>query len=168
MYPAWTFWEGGPAIWPIYPTGLGRWDLMREDLNRWVGFCQNKSITLDLLLFTALVNLIPKYLLYFLVNTVDQLHSGRGRKRYPKDSLGALGQLCVKVFSNLNIMYMQIHCLQHLLNFYHLQNQFRERPSDPSFSRVPWSCGCWVHKEPGLEVREGLLCAFKHTVVKIF
>ena len=26
MYPAWTFWEGGPAIWSIYPTGLGRWD----------------------------------------------------------------------------------------------------------------------------------------------
>ncbi|CAI5772784.1 CAP10 domain-containing protein [Podarcis lilfordi] len=32
MYPAWTFWEGGPAVWPIYPTGLGRWDLMRESL----------------------------------------------------------------------------------------------------------------------------------------
>ena len=26
MYPAWTFWEGGPAVWPIYPNGLGRWD----------------------------------------------------------------------------------------------------------------------------------------------
>ncbi|XP_063812965.1 protein O-glucosyltransferase 1 isoform X2 [Pseudophryne corroboree] len=34
MYPAWTFWEGGPAVWPIYPTGLGRWDLMREDLQK--------------------------------------------------------------------------------------------------------------------------------------
>ncbi|XP_048865291.1 protein O-glucosyltransferase 1 [Brienomyrus brachyistius] len=34
MYPAWTFWEGGPAVWPIYPTGLGRWDLMREELER--------------------------------------------------------------------------------------------------------------------------------------
>ncbi|CAJ0960568.1 unnamed protein product [Ranitomeya imitator] len=34
MYPAWTFWEGGPAVWPIYPTGLGRWDLMREELAR--------------------------------------------------------------------------------------------------------------------------------------
>ncbi|KAJ8796710.1 hypothetical protein J1605_017813 [Eschrichtius robustus] len=34
MYPAWTFWEGGPAVWPIYPTGLGRWDLFREDLVR--------------------------------------------------------------------------------------------------------------------------------------
>ncbi|XP_054829931.1 protein O-glucosyltransferase 1 [Eublepharis macularius] len=32
MYPAWTFWEGGPAVWPIYPTGLGRWDIMRDDL----------------------------------------------------------------------------------------------------------------------------------------
>ncbi|KAK1343922.1 hypothetical protein QTO34_014478 [Cnephaeus nilssonii] len=34
MYPAWTFWEGGPAVWPIYPMGLGRWDLFREDLVR--------------------------------------------------------------------------------------------------------------------------------------
>uniref|UniRef100_A0A7N9ATM7 Protein O-glucosyltransferase 1 n=1 Tax=Mastacembelus armatus TaxID=205130 RepID=A0A7N9ATM7_9TELE len=34
MYPAWTFWEGGPAVWPIYPTGLGRWDLMRDDLRK--------------------------------------------------------------------------------------------------------------------------------------
>lgn len=32
MYPAWTFWEGGPAVYPIYPTGLGRWDLMRKEL----------------------------------------------------------------------------------------------------------------------------------------
>ncbi|XP_060692531.1 protein O-glucosyltransferase 1 isoform X1 [Hemiscyllium ocellatum] len=32
MYPAWTFWEGGPAVWPIYPKGLGRWDLMRKEL----------------------------------------------------------------------------------------------------------------------------------------
>ncbi|XP_013398028.1 protein O-glucosyltransferase 1 isoform X1 [Lingula anatina] len=30
MYPAWTFWEGGPAVWPIYPTGLGRWDQQRD------------------------------------------------------------------------------------------------------------------------------------------
>ncbi|KAM8976110.1 protein O-glucosyltransferase 1 [Pelodytes ibericus] len=37
MYPAWTFWEGGPAVWPIYPTGLGRWDLMREELSRAAG-----------------------------------------------------------------------------------------------------------------------------------
>ncbi|GAB1300273.1 Protein O-glucosyltransferase 1 [Apodemus speciosus] len=34
MYPAWTFWEGGPAVWPLYPTGLGRWDLFREDMLR--------------------------------------------------------------------------------------------------------------------------------------
>ena len=32
MYPAWTFWSGGPAVWPIEPTGLGRWDLKREAL----------------------------------------------------------------------------------------------------------------------------------------
>lgn len=31
MYPAWSFWEGGPAI-SIYPTGLGRWDLHRKSL----------------------------------------------------------------------------------------------------------------------------------------
>ncbi|MPC32121.1 O-glucosyltransferase rumi [Portunus trituberculatus] len=30
-YPAWTFWEGGPAI-SLYPTGLGRWDLHRASL----------------------------------------------------------------------------------------------------------------------------------------
>ncbi|CAL9698597.1 unnamed protein product [Knipowitschia caucasica] len=34
MYPAWTFWEGGPAVWPIYPTGLGRWDLMIDELKK--------------------------------------------------------------------------------------------------------------------------------------
>lgn len=32
MYPAWTFWAGGPAVWPIEPTGLGRWDVKRENL----------------------------------------------------------------------------------------------------------------------------------------
>ncbi|XP_070577537.1 protein O-glucosyltransferase 1-like [Ptychodera flava] len=32
MYPAWTFWEGGPAVWPLFPTGLGRWDLFRDSL----------------------------------------------------------------------------------------------------------------------------------------
>ena len=35
MYPAWTFWEGGPAVWPIYPTGLGRWDEQREIIPRY-------------------------------------------------------------------------------------------------------------------------------------
>ncbi|ODM97529.1 Protein O-glucosyltransferase 1 [Orchesella cincta] len=30
-YPAWTFWEGGPAI-SLYPMGLGRWDLLRKSL----------------------------------------------------------------------------------------------------------------------------------------
>ncbi|XP_045614677.1 O-glucosyltransferase rumi homolog [Procambarus clarkii] len=30
-YPAWTFWEGGPAI-SLYPTGLGRWDMLRNTL----------------------------------------------------------------------------------------------------------------------------------------
>ncbi|VVC97180.1 unnamed protein product, partial [Leptidea sinapis] len=28
MYPAWSFWEGGPAI-SLYPTGIGRWDQHR-------------------------------------------------------------------------------------------------------------------------------------------
>lgn len=31
FYPAWTFWAGGPAI-SKYPTGLGRWDLLRKNL----------------------------------------------------------------------------------------------------------------------------------------
>lgn len=32
-YPAWTFWEGGPAI-GLYPTGLGRWDLHRDSVSK--------------------------------------------------------------------------------------------------------------------------------------
>nr|CAG4650212.1 EOG090X07KN [Sida crystallina] len=33
IYPAWTFWEGGPAI-SLYPKGLGRWDLHRKSLTK--------------------------------------------------------------------------------------------------------------------------------------
>ncbi|GIY60215.1 protein O-glucosyltransferase 1 [Caerostris darwini] len=33
MYPAWTFWEGGPAI-SLYPTGIGRWDILRKNINK--------------------------------------------------------------------------------------------------------------------------------------
>ncbi|XP_011875549.1 PREDICTED: O-glucosyltransferase rumi homolog [Vollenhovia emeryi] len=33
MYPAWAFWEGGPAI-SLYPRGLGRWDRHRNSLNK--------------------------------------------------------------------------------------------------------------------------------------
>ncbi|XP_053981078.1 O-glucosyltransferase rumi homolog [Hylaeus volcanicus] len=32
-YPAWAFWEGGPAI-SLYPRGLGRWDKHRIYLDR--------------------------------------------------------------------------------------------------------------------------------------
>lgn len=28
MYPAWSFWAGGPAI-KLYPKGIGRWDKLR-------------------------------------------------------------------------------------------------------------------------------------------
>ncbi|KAL4715219.1 hypothetical protein ACJJTC_007801 [Scirpophaga incertulas] len=31
MYPAWSFWEGGPAI-SLYPTGIGRWDKHRQSI----------------------------------------------------------------------------------------------------------------------------------------
>ncbi len=31
MYPAWSFWSGGPSI-SVEPTGLGRWDLKRRSL----------------------------------------------------------------------------------------------------------------------------------------
>lgn len=31
MYPAWSFWSGGPAT-NLYPTGLGRWDKFRQSL----------------------------------------------------------------------------------------------------------------------------------------
>ncbi|KAL1514356.1 hypothetical protein ABEB36_003625 [Hypothenemus hampei] len=33
MYPAWAFWEGGPAI-SQYPTGIGRWDNHRQKLGK--------------------------------------------------------------------------------------------------------------------------------------
>lgn len=33
MYPAWSFYEGGPAI-KLFPTGLGRFDLLRESLSK--------------------------------------------------------------------------------------------------------------------------------------
>lgn len=32
MYPAWSFWEGGPAI-GLYPTGIGRWDKHRNTIS---------------------------------------------------------------------------------------------------------------------------------------
>nr|CAG4643261.1 EOG090X07KN [Ilyocryptus agilis] len=32
-FPAWTFWEGGPAI-SLYPTGLGRWDEHRNSISK--------------------------------------------------------------------------------------------------------------------------------------
>ncbi|XP_053600787.1 O-glucosyltransferase rumi homolog isoform X2 [Plodia interpunctella] len=32
MYPAWSFWEGGPAI-SLYPTGIGRWDKHRKSIS---------------------------------------------------------------------------------------------------------------------------------------
>lgn len=37
LYPAWTFWEGGPAVWPIEPRGLGRWDLKRDIITKSAG-----------------------------------------------------------------------------------------------------------------------------------
>lgn len=33
LYPAWSFWCGGPAI-EQYPTGIGRWDLMRLHISK--------------------------------------------------------------------------------------------------------------------------------------
>lgn len=33
MYPAWTFWAGGPAI-SLHPTGIGRWDLLRDSISK--------------------------------------------------------------------------------------------------------------------------------------
>ncbi len=38
MYPAWTFWEGGPAVWPIYPNGLGRWDEQMKIIPKYLKF----------------------------------------------------------------------------------------------------------------------------------
>ncbi|CAG2111313.1 unnamed protein product [Medioppia subpectinata] len=42
LYPAWTFWCGGPAI-DHYPRGIGRWDLMRESITKNMVDWSNKS-----------------------------------------------------------------------------------------------------------------------------
>lgn len=31
MYPAWSFWSGGPAI-KLYPKGIGRWDKVKKSI----------------------------------------------------------------------------------------------------------------------------------------
>ena len=43
MYPAWTFWEGGPAVWPIYPNGLGRWDEQMKLIPKYIFFVCEKT-----------------------------------------------------------------------------------------------------------------------------
>jgi protein glucosyltransferase len=35
MYPAWSFWSGGPAI-SLFPTGIGRWDKLRLEIDTFV------------------------------------------------------------------------------------------------------------------------------------
>ena len=55
MYPAWTFWEGGPAVWPIYPTGLGRWDLMREEIDKWVYHLAQNQVTVTCFAYYVLM-----------------------------------------------------------------------------------------------------------------
>lgn len=34
LYPAWSFWKGGPVVGPAYPSGIGRWDVMMHNLTR--------------------------------------------------------------------------------------------------------------------------------------
>lgn len=34
MYLVWIFWEGGLVVWLIYFIGLGRWDLMRDEIEK--------------------------------------------------------------------------------------------------------------------------------------
>ncbi|XP_076344324.1 O-glucosyltransferase rumi homolog isoform X2 [Tachypleus tridentatus] len=42
MYPAWTFWEGGPAI-SLYPTGIGRWDRQRTIITNVFTFLDDRE-----------------------------------------------------------------------------------------------------------------------------
>ena len=49
MYPAWTFWSGGPAV-AVEPTGLGRWDLKRQSLRECVTKYSVFFIIIDCLL----------------------------------------------------------------------------------------------------------------------
>lgn len=46
MYPAWSFWSGGPAI-SLFPSGIGRWDLLRKSINDAAGlfpWSEKKSV----------------------------------------------------------------------------------------------------------------------------
>uniref|UniRef100_A0A915ISV1 Glycosyl transferase CAP10 domain-containing protein n=1 Tax=Romanomermis culicivorax TaxID=13658 RepID=A0A915ISV1_ROMCU len=59
MYPAWSFWEGGPAI-SLYPTGIGRWDLTRNVIKKYENFELKKIFFKIMLLFIFFI--ISRYL----------------------------------------------------------------------------------------------------------
>ena len=65
MYPAWTFWEGGPAVWPIYPTGLGRWDIQRDVITRYIQYY------MPIPLYNMKYSLHQSLLILFLDNSLE-------------------------------------------------------------------------------------------------
>lgn len=68
MYPAWSFWSGGPAI-STEPRGLGRWDTKRNSITK-------------LVLFGSLADFTSHYV-YMAVSYTEQLINGHGRERSP-------------------------------------------------------------------------------------
>ena len=34
LYPAWSFWKGGPVIPLLHNEGIGRWDLLRKQIKK--------------------------------------------------------------------------------------------------------------------------------------
>lgn len=101
--------------------------------------------------------------------------SGLGRRRRPKGFSEAPGQLCLGYSYGQPIIVMsaclwvESWCRMTSLHHQNLpwdfliqflpallfQNQSRARPPDSTVQRGSRTGGCWVHKEPGLEVWEG-------------
>lgn len=102
--------------------------------------------------------------------------SGLGRRRRPKGFSEAPGRLCLSWYplsygqsiiamsaclwveswyrmTSLNHRILPCDFLIQFLPVF--QNQSGARPSDSAVQRGSRTGGCWVHKEPGLEVWEG-------------
>lgn len=104
--------------------------------------------------------------------------SGLGRRRRPKGFSEDPGRLCltwsplsynqsiivmsaclwVESWCRMTSLHHRILPCDFLIQFLPVllfQNQSRARPSDSPVQRGSRTGGCWVHKEPGLEVWEG-------------
>lgn len=62
MYPAWSFWSGGPAI-KTEPTGLGRWDMKRLNITKCVSSLK-----------AGLHNIMVSYVYHVVYSTSNDIH----------------------------------------------------------------------------------------------